>query len=411
MELTVFLKMLFDASAFLTVVGYVTSLFTPVSLLLIPAMLTALACGGCYLVRDRGGLVSRLPLLLALPGFAFADTAADYVLVAVLLFYLIYVTTKRLYLNDDDDFRDIFRKLFMLSLMPCLFSAIAVQIDVLNSILLPYIFIMAVCGVALLRILRHNREIIDSPAFKLSNMLTVAGVCGLALLLGSGMVLGAVGSALGFVYTKLVIPLFTVFIYASTRFLSLFSGLFRLIFHREVKFYEDESSKSGNSNDLEFDDVGPTHVPDIVVWIFFALLIAAAAFLVVKGLKALAGKNRRFDSKSGFQVSREAIGISPEPRRGLFTRRSERDAVRHQYRRFLKECLDRGFRITKDLDTEEIARAAEEYFPGAPLDELREIYIVARYTDREVTAEEAKEAAELYTRIRKTDITEMEEKR
>ena len=75
MELTVFLKMLFDASAFLTVVGYVTSLFTPVSLLLIPAMLMALACGGCYLVRDRGGPVSRLPLLLALPGFAFAGSS------------------------------------------------------------------------------------------------------------------------------------------------------------------------------------------------------------------------------------------------------------------------------------------------------------------------------------------------
>ena len=152
-------------------------------------------------------------------------------------------------------------------------------------------------------------------------------------------------------------------------------------------------------------------VTGIVALAILALLIAAAVVLVVRGLKALAGKNRRFDSKSGFQVSREAIEISPEPRRGLFTRRTERDAVRHQYRRFLKECLDRGFRITKDLDTEEIARAAEEYFPGAPLDELREIYILARYTDREITPREAKEAAEFYTRIRKTDIIEMEEKK
>lgn len=412
MELTVFLKMLLDASAFLTVGGYIVSIFTPVSLLSLSAIFIALAAGGAYLTRQRHGLARWSPIVLALPAFLFANTYGDIGLITALFGYLIYVTAKGIFFNDDNDFKDLFQKTMFISVCFCLFAALAVQLDKLNSIMLPYVFIMIVCGIALMRILRHSREIIDSRAFKLSNILTVGLVCILTLALSSDAFLGTVGSILSFIYNKVIINFLMVFIYGMARFLSLFSRLFAMIFNREVKFYEDgDSAGMGNTDDLIFDEEIVGDVPDIIVWIFCALCIAGAIFLVVKGLKALAGKNRRFDKKSDFEMNRQIIEITKPPRRNPFARRTEREAVRHEYRKFLKECLTRGFKITPDYDTHQISTGAGEFFPQAPLEPLRSIYIKARYTDMDISKQEAKKAKELYSAIKNTSLMPKEEEK
>ena len=58
--------------------------------------------------------------------------------------------------------------------------------------------------------------------------------------------------------------------------------------------------------------------------------------------------------------------------------------------------------ITPDFDSQEINDGARDYFRGAPLDAFRQLYIKARYTEREITKEEAKEAKNLYSEIKKS---------
>ena len=124
----------------------------------------------------------------------------------------------------------------------------------------------------------------------------------------------------------------------------------------------------------------------------------------------MGGRNRRFDNTTPFEMSRETIEIVREPRRNIFKKRNERESERHQYRKFLQECLQRGFMITPDFDTKQIADGAREHFPGAPLDAFRNLYIKARYTDEEISKSEADEAKDLYSEIKKTSVMDVQEK-
>ena len=272
----------------------------------------------------------------------------------------------------------------------------------LNEVLLPCVLVIIVSSVALMRILRHNRETIDSGAFKLSNTITVLLVCASTMVLSSGMVLDTVFSVLGFLYNKVLLTGFGIFLSVAIRFLSLFSKLFAWIFGKEVKFYEDgDNGTVGAVDELIYDEV-EGELPPIITWIFVGLLAVGAHFLAYKGLKALAGRNRRFEGTSPFALQRQTIEVPKESRRNPFARRTERESIRHQYRKFLQECLDRGFMIIPDFDSQEINDGARDYFRGAPLDPFRLLYIKARYTDREITREEARQAKALYSEIKKS---------
>lgn len=400
MELTVFLKMLNDAAVFLTVAGFALHLATPVSPLTAAILFPALAAGCAYLL-DQKGRSRYLALALALPMLCFAKTAGDWVLLVILMGYLFRIVHRRIFLNDSGDFRDAFSKALFLSLLPCLFSALTFDFDILNGLLLPCVLITAVSGVALLRMLRHTREVIESGAFKLSNCLAVALVCLLTLILSSDAFVNAVTGALGWVYNTLIVDVLTGFIYVVVRFLSLFSRLFAWIFNKEVVIKEEgEKGTAGGFEEIIYEDIDG-RLPPYITWICCALLLALCAFLLYKGLRALSGRNRRFEHTSPFALSRETIEVPRESPRSPFARRSERESIRHQYRKFLRECLSRGFMITPDFDSEEIGAGAADYFQQAPLEPFRQLYIRARYTDREISKDEAKQARTLLGEIKK----------
>lgn len=402
MELTIFLKMLLDSALIITLGGYLTSLFTPIGITAPAALFPAIAAAACYLLREKRGIIRYLPITLAIPSFMFADTYGDYGVISVLVVYLVYITSRRVYLNDDDDFKDSFQKQLALCALPCIFASVACQFEILNNMLLPCIFLILVCGILLLRMLRHNREVIDSRSFKLFNLAAVALLCLFTFALSSGAFLSAIGTAISFAYNKVILPLFILFIYGMAYFLSIFSKFFALIFNKEVTIKDQESNSNlGNMNDMLYEEV-EGNVPPILIWIFFAVLAVVVGFLLYKGLKALAGKNRRFDSKSPFTMSRQTIASAKSPRRNPFAKRSENEDIRHQYRKFLHECLARGFMISPDFDSAQIGRGAQDLFPGAPLEALRQLYIKARYTDREITRDEVKNAKTLYSEIKNT---------
>ena len=402
MELTVFLKMLLDGAVFMTVGGFALNLAMPPVSGMTPALLfPALAAAVAFLLTMKEK--NRYPaLVLALPMFLFGRCLADYILLAVLLAYAFFIIHKQMFLNDDGDFRQAFSKQLTVSILCCVVAGVTVDLRVLNDVLMPCVLVMIVSSVALMRILRHSRETIDSGAFKLSNTITVLLVCATTLLLTSGVFLEPVFALLHFLYNKVLLSGFAIFLSVAIRFLGLFSKLFAWLFGKEVKFYEDgDAGTVGAVDELLYDEV-EGELPPIITYIFVGLLAIGAIYLAYKGLKAMAGRNRRFEGTSPFALSRQTIEVPKESRRNPFAKRSERESVRHQYRKFLRECLDRGFMITPDFDSQEISDGARDYFRSAPLEDFRQLYIKARYTEREITKEEARQAKNLYSEIKKS---------
>ncbi len=402
MELTVFLKMLLDGAVFMTVGGFALNLAMPPVSGMTPALIfPALAAAAAFLLTMKEKN-RYLALPLALPAFLFGKGLADYILLGVLMAYLFFIVHKQMFLNDDGDFRQSFSKQLTICILCCVVAGVTVDLRVINDVLLPCVLVMTISSVALMRILRHTRETIDSGAFKLSNTITVLLVCITTLVLSSGVFFGPVLTALSFLYNKVLLSGFAVFLSVAIRFLGLFSKLFAWLFGKEVVFYEDgDSGTAGAVEELLYDEV-KGELPPIITYIFVGMLAIGAIYLAYKGLKAMAGRNRRFEGTSPFALSRQTIEVPKESRRNPFAKRSERESVRHQYRKFLQECLDRGFMITPDFDSQEINDGARDYFRGAPLEPFRQLYIKARYTEREITKEEAKQAKNLYTEIKKS---------
>lgn len=399
METAIFLKAAADCAAFLALGGYVLGFFFKVSFMPFALIFPPLSVMLCFLLRDKKAPLKYLPLLLSLGAFPFCSSVGEAALTAALCVYCVYIAVKQIYLNDGDDYKNIFQGELICAVFTSIICAISFDFDKLNSVQLPYVPVVACCGIALLRILRHSREVIDSLSFRRSNLITLAAVIAAGALLSSETFISGVTHIASLIYNGVFVNLIMAVIYVVIKGASLLSGLFSMIFNKQVTFQSEGDDTAAGRPDFYFEDEGLAQVPQPLVYAAAVFAAVLAVYLAVKLFKQLAGRNRRFETNGG-EISRESISLS---RRSPFSLRfsSDREKVRQQYRKFLKECLARGMRILPSNDSLEIENGASELFPGAPLSKLRQVYIKARYTEKEITGDDLRHSKELYSAIKK----------
>ncbi len=401
MSLVIFIKLFLDSCFILCVAGLTAAFFSEVSFMPAAALVLALCGTACFMLRRKSRFVRLAPLLAAPAALFFAKTGADRVLIAIAFCYTAFVTVKEYYLIDDGDFFDVFRMQLLALLGAALISLAGIGTRYLSVLTLPSAAVCAVCGVTLLRTLRHDRAVIEGGAFKLANLLTMTALCAGALVLSSPQVLALTAGTVGFVYSNIILPVMLSAIYLLLRFFSLFSGLFSLLFGREIVTKPDESNGiMGNGSDFEFEEIIGTGVP---AWLTAALILCAAAlvvFLLVCLFRYLAGKNRRFDQPAGLISVREALpGDEGKSALGLFARRTNRETVRHYYRKHLS-LAEKAGGITPVMDSAQVLKTFAKSAPEAPLSALRDIYVPARYSSHAVSKAQADLAKSLYAQIK-----------
>jgi hypothetical protein len=145
---------------------------------------------------------------------------------------------------------------------------------------------------------------------------------------------------------------------------------------------------------------------DFLVHLFTALGIIAfllLAFLIFRRLAA--GRSR----PSGDIYIKSSIEAS-EASRPAFLRalapRTPREKVRHYYKKFLLNAKSRGLIIRPSDTSESIESFAMSQYDQKLLSELREVYIVARYSSEAITKENVKLAKEIYGKLKKSRDSE-----
>ena len=108
METAIFLKAAADCAAFLALGGYVLGFFFKVSFMPFALIFPPLSVMLCFLLRDKKAPLKYLPLLLSLGAFPFCDSLGEAALTAALCVYCVYIAVKQIYLNDGDDYKNIF---------------------------------------------------------------------------------------------------------------------------------------------------------------------------------------------------------------------------------------------------------------------------------------------------------------
>lgn len=405
------LKFLTDLCYFMFAVNSLSSCAPHSGLLVTSPLIIALAAYFCRFFSQEKFLKYKYlrfaPLALTAACFIFTREIVDIVVTIPMILYLAYIVWRKAYLIGYEQSLARFYLCLKITLVPFLLMAIASNWDGLRNVMIPYFLFFFILSVMLLRMLRHNDRVIADRRFRIINLAEIVALCGLGLLLSGGYMVTALKWVLNLLTTYIFRPILTAVVYIFGGVAWLFNEIFSGIdFGIENVEFPDtgilsenmeteglplfEAEEAVNSNTIEL----------IATYVLISLGAILAIVIIVLLFRAFmkAGRRERHES---FEGVREDLD-EPEHRRAKRLTRSPRDRVRNYYRKFIKLINSNGCDTDSSFDTRDISRAARSRFYDAGVDELREIYAKARYTDGEIPSSQVSAARSAYNIIKKS---------
>jgi len=407
MSLVYSLKLLADLLFYLTFAGTISALIGGAdramgnSGLLSVVPFVALSALFLGVLHERGKFkyLSFIPLIPA------AIFALDYGVVHLLLLapaiaYTVYYATTLPYNIKTVGYTKVFR-LYMCIVLPiCLFFAVNSTFfgAFLSGALGPYLLMFTACGIVLMRMIRHDTEILLQTRFKIMNAIGVAGVIIVGAFLGSPQGVQVMSTVFSFLYFRVLIPIIYL-IFMIVGFI-LFPILSLFGFEEWDVYFPmaDGGDMYGVPGDIEVYTLerGWSYYIALIVVI---IIIAVVAFYVLRAMFRFLTEKSIIRDGTPVIIERVFLGDDKgakkkEPR--------VNHQIRQVYRKFLKLCEKKGITLHQSLTTKDISDAygAAAKDSESP-DRLREIYIESRYGEKIPTTADVKECRELYNRMKK----------
>lgn len=405
MTLAFFLKILNDLCFYSGIVALFGSYYGLESSLLPQLVLLALAAALSRLLWEKRPILRLLPLLLLLPALLLpCETAGRVLLLAPVLYVLWTVAGSRFSLGYYAA-ADLFLLELKLLPVPLVLMLALSQLSMVERYSLPYVLVLVLGSILLLRMLRHDEETLRQPRFRLMNLLSLAVLCLLGLFLGSSWFRGAVLWVLGRLWDVISVPIAWV-VGAFGALLAvtvgnLLSALFKngdpetmkeILEHMESGQQETQNSLEQAATQTESAD------PMVRTLLLLALLVLLSFFL----FRALRSRGDRETPPAGVQSRLSAQPLPPgEKPLSRLNARTPAQQVRYRYRQLLLHARQEGAQISGLQTSRQQTGAAEEVCPDREaLDRLRQLYLPARYADQ-ATGADAREARELVKRLKK----------
>ncbi|MBQ4577576.1 MAG: hypothetical protein IJA84_00810 [Clostridia bacterium] len=406
MNLVFFLKILVDlcyygtyAAFFASIYGLTGSLLPQFGLLSLAAALSRAAH-----LRYPETPLRRLPLLLCPLAFVLPTQTAGLVILAPAALYVLFCCVTERTQPRYYDSIDIFFLELKLLFFPALLTVGLAQWKRAEAFSAPYLLVFLLGSVLLLRMLRHDEATLSQPRFRLMNGLSMAGLCLACGFLGSPLFRKAAGLVLKAVWRVVSIPILVVLGGVGMGM----AWVLEAVLPDELTF---EGFKQEPLQYLyETEETQPQITPEpneeltrVVMLVISGLLIALAVLAAVLLFRRLLA-SRRGESASGPEQHRFAASAMPPPQRPL-TRLSARTPelqVRYWYQQLLHKTRREGGDLRPSMDTRQQSRTEDGTFPQKQpeIARLRQLYLPARYKGQ-ATAEDAREAKDLYHRIKK----------
>ena len=305
--------------------------------------------------------------------------------------YEIFTGASRRYFPEADVQKTIFR--ITLGALPAMLiillmagaREISFQIVIFSSL------ISLCCSVLIMRSLRHEAAVYSRPSYQAVNIVIVAVVAGISALLGSEAVVSGVLTALKAVYRVVAYAVLFVITYAIRGISYLVNWISLLFSGDSAPPPEPEpvtiDMRSGEDLFGEINEYNGMPLWLKITGIVIGALIAAAVIVFV--FRRLAGRRaERKEASTGAAVYNPAKPAARNVRSS-----SPVQGVRKQYRKYLNLLESEGIVIEGDDTSEDVREKAPFKFRGEAADELRELYIDARYngTADKAAADRAKE--------------------
>ena len=411
--MTEFYKLIFDLSLYTTITGYflrLTAKELPSGVLFL-ALCAAVALDALLRARElRRGALRFLPLLLPLLGLLSRPSLWQCVQALPAYAYLCFSFLSGRFEIYYDQFRShygfglkLLLALVLGPLFPTEFGAAIVGV-------IPFLVLMLVCGVCLLRMLREQRREGLRQGLYLAAFVAICA----GLTLGRAPQLLLKGA--GFVYQNVLAPLiFAVAIALAAVFYVFYLITRWLVQRRQGSSEELNINLQGAAEMLGLEEEYEQYAADLrwLKALIIAVGIALLVFFLLLLFRRLLGSRGATKPPLPFRdVRSAALGSAGTPNPGRIRPRDPRLAVRWYYARFLAECRKRGVPLSTGMTAEELSLRALTAFPGADPAALSSLYRPARYQlSRRVTPEEARAAAAAWNALRRTESPEAAKKK
>ena len=353
----------------------------------------------CFCLREWKYL-RFLPLAILGLLFFSLGNLSDLLLMAPLAAYVIYMTVKKKYEVSHIEFQHRFglggRVLVILLLLSILMS---------NFIDLTGVFILClayfVCGITLLRTLRHHEDTYSESGFVLMNFIP-----GIVFLIGVFMLSsGVVVSAISWMFVILRMGVYYLVLVPLTFLAGLMGPLFAWLYFPERE-RETRGLRPHEEPGLvpDFSEIEPGQLDPNVLRIILLVISLVGSVLFIALIIYLVKKiiiTWKLPSSDMLDED-EILESSPiKTHSGWFPRFKRVSAVRRYYRRFLKLCTSQKIDIKQASTSLEVEGMVKKRYGNiSDLGQLRRIYLRARYSDGEIPKEDERLARKAYKGIR-----------
>ena len=405
MTLCFFLKILGELSLYFCIANAVLSIaLTGVESILPLFIVSLIAAVGHYIDEKHSKFRFFLrPLLLSV--FFLGSGFAYYLAVGLPALYIALTIVGQRYYVDHDTQADLFRT--GIAVIIC-FSIVFVLVLGLDHIV-PFAMIFLIANIFMLRLLRQDAEIFNETRFRVMNILTVGATLLAAVIITSKPAMMILQKFYNFILTLLQ-PVLYLFVYGGYAFywvLTWVIATLRSLFSGETVDQNQLLESGMNMLPEGLEQTVDVTNPDILRLIQGGLVAIGIFLVVLYFLGNRRGRNKRSEG-SLKEVRSSVTNYRPEEKifADHFPPREPRAAVRYYYRSFLRMCQSIGHEFPRHFTSKHIENTISYQFKKEHLQEMRETYIRARYSEQEITKEDVKHIKE-QVKLLKSDVSEL----
>ena len=365
----------------------------------------------CYLLHQGEKRLWRLPLaLVLLPLFWLRGELVWGVYLFGSLYGALLVLRRVFHLAHDGAVENFQRCSLLLGLaLPALSLVSGGTAALTRAVPLALLFL----GASLLqtRMLRHDAKTLAQRPFLLQNLGALLAVGALAFAASRPGFLAALNGVGSFLYQRIILPLLEGVLYLILGIVWLFGKLYSLFRPDFDPILPKQAAQEINLAvpGLEYDVV--TRTPQWVQNLFIALLLLGLMALAGYILYKLTTRHSQDTRRANFYDERQTLERKPPARTfPALAPRDPRRAVRHYYYKFLQEARRQGVAITENSTTLDISHRAASVYQATALEQLRQYYLLARYSPAPVSRAQARLAKEAYRALLQSNKQKQEDK-
>lgn len=388
MKLLQYLKALLDIAFLYGSFGTFFVLFLGANDALCPIFLLALILSLGHALQGKS--YRFVALALALSVIPFVHSIADALMPLIVLCYLFVSIKKEEY--HYTSYHEIDRARWQVIALPVLMLILALfgQGSLVSQYMLPRTILYFISLNLFLRFLRADKATLSSPSFLAFHAFSLAGVLLAGALLSSEQLIHAVLCVLQFVYSNLVVPLFTGM--AMAIFGVLYLGLKLLVWVFSGFTPEETESATANYGVAEYVEESASVLSDVPTWletVFYCVVAVIVVGLVWLVLRNMLSGFREKKGEVVVTVVRQKNDAPKQERAPLFFF-APRQKLRHYYAQFIRYAKQKGIVVKASTDT---AQLEQKFGKSEATACLTQHYRHARYDEmREVEKYQAEEA-------------------